>query len=353
MVARDNPGMQIQAPPSAVVDGALPNTAAISHGALPSTVAAADGALPLTGPAAASTDAATRLGLIVASGADAARFLHGQLTQDIEHLPPGGARLAGYCSAKGRLLASFIVWRGHGDEVRLLCSADVLAPTLKRLSMFVLRAKVKLEDASALLRVDGLAGGSALSSLGDKLPNEPWQVATAGDGMQWLRLPDAAGVPRALRIAAADAPPPALPALPADAWQWLEVASGIPRIVAAIADQFVPQMINFEQVGGVNFHKGCYPGQEVVARSQYRGTIKRRAQLFECAATAVPGQDLYAEGDDAQPAGMVVNAASLDGRHLLLAEVRLAAAGNALQLGAAGGPRLAPQPLPYPIVDGD
>ena len=105
--------------------------------------------------------------------------------------------------------------------------------------------------------------------------------------------------------------PPPLPALDAAAWRWLEVRSGVPRIVAATAEQFVPQMVNLELVGGVNFQKGCYPGQEVVARSQYRGTLKRRAFAVGGAAAMQPGQEIFHGADPGQPAGMVVLAGTL------------------------------------------
>jgi folate-binding protein YgfZ len=283
----------------------------------------------MTASVTASFDGAVRLtdwGVIRAAGPDAATFLHGQLTQDVMHLAPGAVRLAGYCSAKGRLLASFVVWRTAADELLLACSADLLAPTLKRLSMFVLRAKCKLSDASAEWPLWGLAGAAARA--------EP------------LRLPDALGMARALRVGEA----PALPALDPAAWSWLEVTSAVPRIVSATAEQFVPQMVNLELVGGVDFQKGCYPGQEIVARSQYRGTLKRRAFVFDSAAAAAPGQEIFHSADPSQPAGLVANAASLDGRHRLLAEVKLAALdGGTLHLGAPDGPALARAAMPYAV----
>lgn len=290
-------------------------------------------------------------GLLRADGAEAARFLHGQLTQDIEHLDAGSARLAGYCSAKGRLLASFVVWRPHPETVFLACSADVLPAALKRLSMFLLRAKCKLTDASGDWRLLGVAGRTAAAALGDALPRAPWQRTALGEDSV-IRLPDAAGVPRALWVQAAAQPVPALPALPLAQWQWLEVASGVVQIVGATVEQFVPQMVNLELVGGVNFQKGCYPGQEVVARSQYRGTLKRRAFLYRSDRPAQAGQEVYAADDASQPAGMVANAASVDGLgHLALVEVRLAALDQPLQLGAPGGPALQPVAMPYPVVD--
>jgi tRNA-modifying protein YgfZ len=272
-------------------------------------------------------------GVIRAAGADAASFLQSQLTQDVLGLDAHRATLAGWCSAKGRLLASFIVWRPAPDEVLMACSADVLPTVLKRLSMFVLRAKCKLSDASAELALQGVVGTAATVAA--------WRCA---DGL--IGLPPVRGTGRALRTGAA----PALPVLDADAWSWLEVASGVPRILAATAEHFVPQMVNFEVVGGVNFQKGCYPGQEVVARSQYRGTVKRRAFVFESPVAATPAQEIFHSADREQPAGMVANAASWQGRHLLLAQVKLTALdGGTLHLGAADGPPLTRADMPYAV----
>ncbi|MEN9905665.1 MAG: hypothetical protein RLZZ555_2230, partial [Pseudomonadota bacterium] len=207
-------------------------------------------------------------GLIRAQGADAASFLHNQLTQDFVLLGREQARLAGYCSPKGRMLASFIGWKSGEDEILLACSRDLLAPTLKRLSMFVLRAKVKLSDASAELALYGAAGASVPAGL----PAASWSRLDDAAG-SWIRLPAAEGVARALLCARPECPPTA--DLPAAIWQWLEVRSGVCLVSAAVVEEFVPQMLNYESVGGVNFKKGCYPGQEVVARSQYRGALKR------------------------------------------------------------------------------
>lgn len=289
----------------------------------------------------ASFEGAVRLatwGVIRAVGPDAAPFLHGQLTQDIAGLDTGRACLAGYCSAKGRLLASFVVWRAAPDELLLACSADLLAPTLKRLSMYVLRAKCKLSDASAEPPLFGVVGRAALAA------SATWQCHT-GERGTLVRLPDVDGVPRALAFG-----DPALPALDAAAWSWLEVGSGVPRIVAATVEQFVPQMVNLELVGGVNFQKGCYPGQEIVARSQYRGTLKRRAFLFTSEAAAQPGQEVFHDTDREQPAGMVANTASLGGRHRVLAELKVAALEDGrLHLGTPDGPPLQRENLPYPV----
>src|SRR6478672_8897867 len=288
-------------------------------------------------------------GVIRASGADAATFLQGQLTNDVASLAAGSARLAGFCSAKGRLQASFIVWRPSDDEFLLSCPTGVLAPTLKRLSMFVLRAKCKLSDASDQIAMFGVAGPAASAMLGD---SGIWQRRSHA-GASAIRLPDAAGLQRALLAApvAAEVDVGAAPAMTLATWRWLEVESGVVTIEAATVDRFVPQMVNFELVGGVDFQKGCYPGQEVVARSQYRGTTKRRTLLFDCDVVPAAGQDVYASGTANEPAGTIANAAAhpLHDGGSALVEVRLAAIGDELRLGAPDGPLLTRRELPYPV----
>jgi tRNA-modifying protein YgfZ len=307
-------------------------------------------------PSATAATGATRLddwGVIRAAGPDARTFLHSQLTQDVENLPSGQARLAGWCSAKGRLLASFVVWRDGADDVLLACSADVLPATLKRLSMFVLRAKCKLSDASAERSLWGLAGAGAASALGDAASAPVGSTQTLGEAAL-VRLPDAlqAGL-RVPRWLWAGPGLPAMPPLDATAWRGLEAASGVARIVAATAEQFVPQMVNLEQVDGVHFKKGCYPGQEVVARSQFRGTLKRRAQLLHAPLALAPGQEVFSSADPGQPAGLVVNAGRLPGvGDVALVELKLAALeGGTLHAGAADGPLLTLGALPYTIRD--
>jgi folate-binding protein YgfZ len=288
-------------------------------------------------------------GVIRASGADAAAFLQGQLTNDVASLDAASARLAGFCSAKGRLQASFIVWRPAEDEFILSCPTGLLASTLKRLSMFVLRAKCKLTDASKEISLFGVAGSAATAMLGDCAV---WRGRRHGAAMAF-RLPDGAGLQRDLLAAPVDAEVDvgAAPAMTLETWHWLEVESGIVTIEAATVDRFVPQMVNFELVGGVDFKKGCYPGQEVVARSQYRGTTKRRTLLFDCDALPTLAQDVFVAENDNEPAGTVVNAAPHPEHRggSALVEVRLAALGADLRLGGADGPPLRQRPLPYPV----
>ncbi|MBC7940676.1 MAG: folate-binding protein YgfZ, partial [Chitinophagaceae bacterium] len=265
-------------------------------------------------------------GLIRARGDQAAAFLHSQLTQDITQLAAGQSRLAGYCSAKGRLLATFVIWRSAPDEFMLACSADLLQSVLKRLTMFVMRARCKLDDASPEWPLWGMAGASAQQVLGTE-PSLPVGGQGAWRGSPLVRLPDAVVEGQVQpRWLLAGEPPAALPPLDIDAWRWLEVHSGVARVLAATAEQFVPQMVNLELVGGVDFQKGCYPGQEIVARSQYRGSIKRRAQVLHGATAMWPGQEVFHDADAGQPAGMVVLAGSLGpARHAGLVELKLGA----------------------------
>lgn len=297
-------------------------------------------AVPSVGPLPQGAVRLPDWGVIRATGTDARSFLHGQLTQDTQHLEPGRARLAGYCSPKGRLLASFVMWtEAASGDVLLACSADLLPGTLRRLSMFVLRAKCRLSDATAERTLYGWAGAAVPGA-------QPWDVSEGAGGTA-VRLPDAAGQHRALW---AGAEPPVPEALAPEDWRWLEVMSAVPRIVAATVEQFVPQMINLEAVGGVNFQKGCYPGQEVVARSQYRGTLKRRAFLVRSTAALQPGQEVFDAADPGQPAGMVVLAAAPAGLPAVaLVELKVAAAEGRLSAVSPEGPRLTVLPLPYEL----
>ena len=286
------------------------------------------------------------LGVIRVQGEDAAKFLHGQLTQDFALLRPGEARLAAFCNAKGRMQASFIALRRGADEILLVCSRDLLPPTLKRLSMFVLRAKAKLSDATAEFAVCGLAG-DALPSAGAA----PWSVTELAGG-HVVNLYPAEGQPRGLWVGPTDAPAPAGPALDAATWNWGEVRSGIATITSPIVEAFVPQMLNYESVGGVNFKKGCYPGQEVVARSQFRGTLKRRAFIAHADGELAAGQEVFQASDAEQPAGVVAQAAPAPGGGWdAIVSLQLAAAeAGDLHAGSATGPALQLLPLPYLLL---
>ncbi len=285
-------------------------------------------------------------GILRARGEDATTFLQGQLTHDLASAGLKQARLAGYCTAKGRLLATFIVWQAAPNEWLLACSAELLPAMLKRLSMFVLRARCHISDASAELALWGWTGDTPPGGL---LPTQPWEVARPETGGQVIRLPDGLGQPRCLLALAADQAVEA-PALSADTWRWLEVASGVVRVVGATSEAFVPQMVNLELVGGVSFKKGCYPGQEVVARSQYRGTLKRRGYLFSSETALQPGLEVFSSTNPSQPAGLVALAAACPERGALaFVELKRAEAQAELHAGTPDGPRLTPAPLPYAL----
>lgn len=303
----------------------------------------------------------THLGLIAATGEEAASFLHNQLTNDVEHLPATQARLAGYCSPKGRLLASLLVWK-NADGILLQLPREIQAPVQKRLQMFILRAKAKLADVSDEKVMLGLAGPAAASALLPWYPELPLaiydQIDT--DAGTLIRHPNAFGIPRYQWITNAAVAMEAWPQLSTvlqaaspDAWHLAEIDGGVPQITAATQEQFVPQMINFELIGGVNFKKGCYPGQEIVARSQYLGKLKRRMMHASVdAANVVPGAEIFSVADPDQPCGMVVNATRSNAQTFdCLVEIKLAAADGEVRLGAADGPLLSFQPLPYPLTD--
>jgi len=238
----------------------------------------------------------TRYGLLSVTGAEARAFLHAQLTNDIENLAPDRWVLAGWCSAKGRLLASFLVIPSPTGFM-LQLARDLAAPVAKRLSMFVLRAKVKITDESDAWAQHGV-----------------WDADLPGPDVAWhgniatVRV----GPRRFLQLA----PTAALGEEPnGDEVQWTlqEIRAGRPLITQATQDQFVPQMVNFETIGGVDFRKGCYPGQEIVARAQYRGQVKRRMVHARAPAgvTLAPGEDFNG--------GTVVDVAPSEGGAELLA----------------------------------
>jgi folate-binding protein YgfZ len=232
--------------------------------------------------------AVTDLGLIAVAGEDAATFLHSQLTNDVEHLGASEARLAGYCTPKGRLQATFLMWR-DAENIFLQLPRAIQAPLQKRLSMFVLRAKAKLRDATAEAGRDAVLAWAAprrKPPCANTSPRCPRRRTPRSTMMRHRDPPgDAFGAPRYLWLTSAEnAARPCRPARHAAlggnaAWRLSAIHAGVPQVTLPTQDQFVPQMVNYELLGGVNFKKGCYPGQEIVARSQYLGKLKRRTVL--------------------------------------------------------------------------
>ena len=247
-------------------------------------------------------DKFNHLAVIRATGADAASFLQGQLSNDFVLLKPNQWQLAAYCTPKGRMLASFwgikLSSTPDSQDICLVLSKDIAAATQKRLAMFVMRAKLTLTTAD------------------DMLPELFAQHGLA-------------------------------------AWSEREVERGVTRITAPLVDLFVPQMLNYESIGGVSFKKGCYPGQEIVARSQFRGAIKRRTYLVQAlsdkaseALLGAAGQEVFAFGED-ESVGVVVQT---DGDQALIC-IQTSSAGADLRLGSKDGLALKILDLPYPLLE--
>ena len=299
----------------------------------------------------------SQLGVIALRGEDTAAFLQGQLTNDVRTLHADAAQWSGYCSPKGRLLGNFLMWR-QGEDYCLQLSGDILPGVLRRLSMFILRAKVTARDASdesVRLVVAGRQALAAVTAALGAVPDAPMrsvageagQVIRVGDDKFVLSIPPerAAAVWQVLRESATPVGAPV--------WDWLRLNAGIPMIVAATQEQFVPQMVNLEVIGGVSFQKGCYPGQEIVARSQYLGKLKRRMYLAHVEAEAAPGDPLYSADIEGQATGTVVNAAPAPGGGFDVLAVAQVESANTqtLHLKAADGAPLSLKPLPYALPE--
>ena len=277
------------------------------------------------------------------SGADAQAFLQGQLTCDVAALQPGSSSYGGYCTPKGRLLATFLLWLSADGYTMLLPSALTEA-IRKRLTMYVLRSKVKVEDLTPDLACVGVFGADSaqqVATLGGAMPERLHGVVVR-DGVIVIYLPAQrylAVVPRA-QASMVDG---------SDAWTGLDIAAGIPFILPATQEEFVPQMVNLDRIGGLSYSKGCYPGQEIVARTHYLGKLKQRMFRASVAGPAAPGDKLYCAELGDQSGGMIVNSAhNADGRCTVLAVLQTAHALSApWHLGSVQGPVLELNSLPY------
>src|ERR1700674_89027 len=296
------------------------------------------------------------LALIRFSGNDAREFLHSQFCNDVKKLDGTQAQLNGYCSAKGRLLASFLLWQ-HGDDYLLQLPAELRESIQKRLAMFVLRARVKLSDPPAEFFRLGLSGSQAENLLHEffgAVPKAEFELKQ-GEQASIIRLgadrfyllvefKNALVVTQALAMRCTAVSPLR--------WSWLDIRAGMPTITQATQEQFVPQMVNFELLGGVNFQKGCYPGQEIVARTQYLGRLKRRMYLAHIAAENVAaGDSLFSADLEGQTSGTIVNAAPAPGGGQdVLAVIQIdSAQRQSVHWKTADGPQLQLQPLPYSL----
>jgi folate-binding protein YgfZ len=308
---------------------------------------------------AACTD--THHGILHVRGNDAIDFLHGQLSSDVRALSPGEGQYWTYNSPKGRVLANGVLWRapaGSPPGVTLVLAADLAEVIRRRLAMFVLRAKVTIENATTSSALIGVAGEAAVAAAHAAFGVTPQRARAASirDDAVTFMLPDGR-----ILIVAPGADRPVLRAALArharqaayDEWRWYGIVAGVPLLRAATSDLFVAHAVNLDLLGAINFRKGCYPGQEIIARMQYLGRLKERMFGFDVDALDIePGARLFsgAFGDD-QPCGTVVDAAPDRTRgSVLLAVVQLAAvAANDVALGARDGPKLLRRPLPYDV----
>lgn len=296
-------------------------------------------------------------GLIGFSGEDAKDFLHGQITNDLRALSEQQAVFAGYLSAKGRMLANFLVMK-RADNLLVMLPASLREVIQKRLSMFILRSQVKARDASDEWLRLGISGAQARDLLAKALGIVPpasimamahaeqaFVLCLGADRFDVFVAPAAA---EALwdQLAAGARP------VGAPAWDWLLVNAGIPAVLPQTQDHFVPQMANMEILGGVSFNKGCYPGQEIVARSQYLGKVKRRLYLAHLDSEAQPGDELYAPEPADQAAGLIANAARAPGGGWDVLAVALTPSVEAgdVRLKSRDGSALKFRPLPYPVA---
>lgn len=284
----------------------------------------------------------SHLGVIRVEGEEAAAFLHNLTSNDVKKLAPGAVHWNSLSTAKGRLLASFLLWRddaGYG----LILAEELAAEIAKKLSMYVLRAKVKVRDASADFALLGMLGDAG--ELADLAPARILDLPQ--DARRILVLPTEQLETVWTALSAR------MPVAGTSAWILADIAAGWPWITKATQDEFIAQMVNLELLGGVNFQKGCYPGQEIVARTQYLGKLKKRMYRAELVSdeAVLPGQDLYAPAFGEQSCGKLVTVAEAGaGRHAVLAVLQMAAFDEGdVHLGSPGGPRLAFGSLPYAI----
>jgi folate-binding protein YgfZ len=277
-------------------------------------------------------------GIVRVSGADAVKFLQGQLSNDIAKLGARQSLLAGYHNPQGRTLAVLRLVQWNADDILILLPRELAGVVASRLAKYVLRAKSKVADESVSWRVVGLIDAGPVDGA-DSATDLPVTVGTQGRGGDTLFVRVGDRPPRWLAISPADAPSSSLDYTPVDhaTWQRLEVAAGQPHVYAATSEEFVAQMLNLDCVGGIAFDKGCYTGQEVIARAHYRGRVKRRMQRF-----VSRGPCQLSPGDSGQLADgrtfkVVLSAPLADGRCDFLAVTSIA--GTDAATGAAVGAR--------------
>jgi len=300
------------------------------------------------------------LGVLQLDGPDSESFLQSQSTADIAAMSPSSWQLGGYCTPKGRLLVIFEAWRWQ-TGLRLILPNDLAQTSLRQLTKFVLRSKVRLSDVSAswaIFGICGLGSGQALANAGVPVPDQPWCCQEVEADGRIARLPTGPGCPeRLLLVVATDQAEAWLRRLAPvtqvnkGVWWWTQIDAAIPEVFEATRELFVPQAVNLEVLGGVSFRKGCYPGQEVVARSQYLGKLRRRLGLAH-ASQLGPSSDVFHNGETSPVGRIVLAAQAPDGGWDLLFEcpTELTQHGS-LHAGAREAPALVLRDLPYRIFD--
>ncbi len=311
----------------------------------------------------------SQFGTLKVSGEGALDFLQNMLSSDVSEVSAQHAQISSLNSPKGRMLASFLIWRTDADYF-LHLPHSLCAAIHKRLSMFILRAKVKIEDAGEQQICLGLAGNDAEVLLRHYLgstPQNAWGVESHSHtsiirvGVQRFQLNTTVQhAPALWQKLSSSSPHPtlahgemAVKFVGSTCWDWLNIHAGIPVILPVTQEQFVAQMVNLELIGGVNFKKGCYPGQEIVARMHYLGKLKRRMYLAHIEGDTMPqpGDELYSADMEAQASGMVVNATAAPGGGCdLLAVVQISSRDTqTVHLQSLQGAPLNFSPLPYLI----
>lgn len=276
-----------------------------------------------------------QFGTLRVAGEEAQSFLQNLLSNDIREVNSTRAQLSSFNSAKGRMLASFLIWR-DGEDYLLQLPHSLVEVMRKKLGMYVLRAKVKVTDASDECIALGIAGSDAaeiLHGVFNVLPLETFACLSSAQGSV-IKLSDT----RFQVISKQDHSEVlwtafCLHATPVGSacWDFLNIRSGTPIILPQTQEQFVAQMVNFDLIGGINFKKGCYPGQEIVARTHYLGKLKRRMYLAHIDTKEVPqaGDELFSADMDGQASGMIVNAAPApSGGFIALAVVQMSSQGT-------------------------
>ncbi len=299
-------------------------------------------------------------GLISIDGEDATDFLQGQLTNDVRDVSLQHSQLSAYCTHKGRMLANFRLFK-RDDSYYLRLPQPLLEPILKRISMFILMAKVSMKDSTDALVKIGVSGPTANEQLAEILSELPEQVDDVVQVNGYSVIKCAGTLPRyeiygeleAMQTLWGQLDVNAAP-VGAGAWESLDILAGIPTIMPETSEAFVPQMTNMQVINGVNFQKGCYTGQEVVARMQYLGKLKRRMfrVQIETSDTVTAGDKLFSkDSKSGQGTGQIVNAQiEAKGGYSALAVIDIAdAEAGMLQLHDENGPAISVQSLPYSI----